>query len=213
MTALAAFHDLLMPELPGCSVAMVNLHLRETAREFCMKTSAWRQTLTAIDLVAAQASYALVTPTDSEVVRITQVTANSELLWRDSDADVIGDTQSADPKYLRDEPPFTLIDTLATITLVTDEVPTASVTAGLTVIAALKPTATAATLPDFLFTQYSDAMRYGTLSRLMVMGKKPWGDRPLAIAYDGRYQSALNFAAYQAAVGNSRKPLRVKKWS
>lgn len=211
MSALSAFHDLLLPELPGCTIAMVNLHLRETAREFCAKTSAWREPLAAVNTVAAQAGYALATPTNSELVRVTELTVNSILLWRHSDHDRAGTATEVIPQYLIDQPPFTFDENLSTITLATDEIPTAAVVGGLVVEAALKPTAAAATLPDFLLTKYGDAIRYGTLSRLMVMGKKPWGDRPLAVEYGQRWHAALNFAAYQAQVGNTRQPLRVKK--
>lgn len=57
MSALADFYDLLLPELPGIATPMVDLHLREVARDFCTKTSAWREDLTAIDLVAEQGTY------------------------------------------------------------------------------------------------------------------------------------------------------------
>lgn len=210
MSALAEYHDLLLPELPGCTVAMVNLHLRETAREFCTRTSAWRQALTAINTVASQAAYALATPADSELVRVTELTVNAVLLWRHNAREQAGVDSDDLPAYGIDEPPFTLDGNLTTLTLATDEIPDAAVTGGLVVVAALKPTAAAATLPDFLLTQHSEAIRYGVLATLMKM-KKPWGDRPLAMDYESRWHSALNFAAYQAQVGNTRQPLRVKK--
>lgn len=212
MSALSAFHDLLLPELPGCTVAMVNLHLRETAREFCRRTSAWRETLTAVNTVAAQAGYAIAAPANGEIVRITKLTVNGILLWRHSDHNRAGTDSEVDPKYGIDEPPFTFDENLTTITLATDEIPDAAEVGGLVVEAALKPTADAATLPDFLLTQHSEAIRYGTLSRLMMMSKKPWTDRPLAAEYSQRWHSELNFAAYQAQVGNTRQPLRVKKY-
>lgn len=214
MTTTADFYDLLMPELPGITTAMLDLHLRETAREFCHKTSAWRQDLTAINLVANQSAYALPMPVNAELVRITRLVVASELLWEDKERDDRY-TQSVGgflPKYQRNEPPFMLSDDLSTITLIAAETSTASLTAGMAITAALKPTATAAALPDFLKSQYSDAMRHGTLSRLMMMGKKPWGDRPLATEYQRMYQQDLNFAAYQGQVGNTRQPLRVKSW-
>ena len=209
MSALSDFHDLLLPELPGCTVAMVNKNLREAAREFCDRTGLWRQSLTAIDTVAAQATYALATPTDSQLVRISEITVNSLLLWRLSRRER-ADWSELCPKYDLDEPPFVLSAGLTTITLDRDEIPTASVVGGLVVEATLTPTPTAATLPDFLLSKYSEAIRYGTLSRLMKM-KKPWGDRPLAMDYQTRWNQALNFGGYQAEVGNTRRPLRTKK--
>lgn len=209
MSALSAYYDHLLPELPGCTTAMVDLHLRAMVRDFCKRTSVWRQDLAAINLVANQASYTLVTPADSEVVRVTALKAASELLWVDTDRQTDGD----EPKYQRGEPPFTQSTDLSQITLITDEVPAASLAGGLVVTVALRPTDTAATLPDFLLTEYLEAIRLGTLSRLMRMGgKKPWSDRVLAADYDTRFNALVNHAAYQGSVGNTRKSLRVKKW-
>lgn len=210
MSALADFYDLLLPELPGCSTGLVDLHLREVARDFCSKTGQWRQALTAIDLVADQAAYTVATPASSELVRVTALTVSDELLWQLSDRNADRSDVGEHAKYVPNEPPFSLSADLTQITLV--EVPTAAVVGGLEITAALKPTAFAATLPDFLKAQYSEAIRFGVLSRLMAMGKKPWTDRELAMAYDSRWSSQLNFAAYQATVGNTREPLRVTKW-
>lgn len=211
-TVLADFYDLLLPELPGCGTALVDLHLRECARQFCHQTGAWKLPFDDVNMVAAQATYDLEpSEPESEVVRVIKLTVNDELLWEDSDREQRG-KDSTEPKYVRNEPPFTLSPDLLEITLMTDEVPTAAVTAGLKIVGAMKPTARASRLPDFLKSQYSEAMRYGTLSRLMVMGKKPWTDRMLAVAYLGEWNKALNFSAYQAQVGNTRERLRVKKW-
>lgn len=212
MSTLADFYDLLLPELPGCTTALLDFHLRETARQFCSQTGAWRVPFTAVDLVANQAAYTLVPGVaNSEVVKLTKLTVNSELLWADSDREQKG-RDAVEPKYVRYEPPFTLSLDLVQITLMVDEVPTAAVVGGLQVEGALKPTATAAALPDFLRSQYSEAMRYGTLFRLKVMAKKPWTDRDLASAYLLEWNKALNFAAYQVQVGQARERLRVKQW-
>lgn len=210
---LADFHDLLLSELPGCTIELVNLHLREAARQFCTQTSAWRMPFDNVNLVASQATYDLEpSEAQAEVVRLTKLTVNSVLLWADTDREQ-PEADATEPKYLRNEPPFTLSNDLLEITLMADEVPTAAVVAGLKVVGAMKPTVSATTLPDFLLSQYSAALRYGTLARLMVMGKKPWTDRVLATAYMEEWHKALNFAAYQVQVGNTRERLRVKKWS
>lgn len=208
MSALSDYYDLLLPELPGCLPSMVDLQLREVAREFCEKTSIWREDLTAIDLVAGQAAYAVASPSVSAMVRVVSLTVADVLLWKDRQVKE-GDDE---PKYNPSEPPFTLSADLTTLTLATDEVPTASLVGGLVITAALKPTAAAANLPDFLRSQWSDAIRAGVLSRLMVMGRKPWTDRELAGIYASTWNTQLNKAANQGQVGNTRKQLRVRKW-
>ena len=46
--ALSTFYDLVMPELPGCTTAMVDLQLVRMARDFCERTRAWRGDFDAI---------------------------------------------------------------------------------------------------------------------------------------------------------------------
>ncbi|MFZ2306839.1 MAG: hypothetical protein WAW73_17470 [Rhodoferax sp.] len=206
---LSAFYPLLLPELPACPEPMMDLHLREVARDFCLRTSAWSAPFDAIDLVASQASYDLDAPeSDAVVTRVTKLSANSVLLWSDTDPATNEDA----PKYRRDDPPFTVSNDLSEITLITEEVPTAAVTGGLQLVGALQPSRSSATLPDFLLTVYSDAMRIGTLARLMVMANKPWTDRALAGDYRTQWEQKVGYAAYQVDVGNTRKTLRVRKW-
>ncbi len=208
MSALTDFYDLLMPELPGCTTAMVDLHLREVARDFCRSTGVWRQALTAINTVANQSTYTVAAPANSELVRIISITVNGIFLWADTDTP---DT-SKPPKYARSEPPFTLSADLATLTLKADEVPAGAVVGGLALTGVLSPTAATSVIPDFIKAQYSDAIRFGVLSRMMVMGKKPWTDRELAVNYMTRWTSEKSFATVKAQTGTTRAPLRVKKW-
>ena len=76
----------------------------------------------------------------------------------------------------------------------------------------MKPTRTAKQLPDFLLSEYSEAMRCGTLMRLMAMSAMPWTNVPMATAYRQEWQRHLSFAGYQSDVGNTRQQLRVKSW-
>ena len=207
MSTLAAYYDYVMPELPGITPQMLDFHIRQTAREFCNRTSVWRQALDAVDTVAGQATYTLTMPTDAALVRLTRLSVNGELLWID-----VEPKDDEDPTYTRNNAPFSLSNDLTQITLITEEIPEASVTDGLAMTAALQPTNAATTLPDFLLNQYVEAMRMGILYRLMLMPKKPWGDRALAMDYESRFNALVNHAAYQGDVGNTRKPLRVKSW-
>ena len=134
---------------------------------------------------------------------------DSVLLW----ADTLIPQDQVQPKYRRDDPPFTMSADCTQIILNADEVPTAAIASGLVVTVALQPTVVATVLPDFLKASYLPALRYGTLFRLMRMGsKKPWSDRELSVDYESRWHQELNFAAFQGDVGNNRKPLRVTKW-
>lgn len=206
---LSAFYPLLLPELPACPEPMMDLHLREVARDFCLRTSAWAAQFDAVDLVASQAAYDIDAPeSDAVVTRVTKVTANGVLLWSDTDPAMDEDV----PKYLRGNPPFVVSNDLLQLTFIADEVPTASLVAGLALEGALQPSRGATTLPNFLLDVHSEAMRVGTLARLMLMGNKPWTDRAMATDYRTQWEQKVGYAAYQGDTGNTRKTLRVRKW-
>lgn len=207
--AFSVFYDHLLPELKGCTTAMVDLHLLHTARDYCERTSAWRASLTSLNSAADTAAYTLTLASGSELVRLTKLTIDDELLW---DLDWTPDSQGDEPKYDKGEPPFSLDILNATITLLEDEVPDAAGTANIEMNAALKPAFAATTLPDFLKFQHLEAMRTGTLQRLMQMGGKPWTDRQLAAKYAADYQSMCIVASTAAKRGNTRAPLRSRKW-
>lgn len=208
MAAFSDFYDYLMPELPGIATAMLDVHIRDVAREFCQDTAVWRETPAGINTVANQAAYSIAS-SDYDTVRVTRVVLASVLLFDDQwHIETPGDI----PKYQRTDLPFTLSADLNTITLIDDEKPTAAVTAGLVVTLAVKPTFAATTLPDFLKTEHMESIRKGVLSRLMIMAKKPWTDRELAMKYQTDFNSAKAFAAYNAQVGNTKQRIHVRKW-
>lgn len=210
MTPFHEFYDHLMPELPGITTPLVDLHLREVAREFCRRTTIWRVQFDPVTTIGGQATYDL-EPSEAQcdVVKLHKVTLNDQLLY--NDLWTPGD-EGDKPKYDKAHPPFVLDDTLCTITLAEAEVPTASVALGLDVTGSLMPKYNAMQLPDLFKSQHREALRVGTLARLMAMGKKPWTDRDMALDHRNTFTSLAVHAAYQAAAGNTRKPLRARTY-
>lgn len=198
--AFSVFYNDLLPELPGCSTGMLDLQLLRVAREFCDRSSAWREAMLPIASEAGVKAYVLFSPEPkADVVRVVELRVAGDLLWR---ADATDRNDSEQPRFDCGEPPFTL-DTQATeITL--DEEPTGDIEG----IVAMRPSFTATTLPDVMQSDYLEAMRAGVLSRLMAMGGKPWTDRSMSAFYEDRWQRALNFHASRSARGNTRGPLR-----
>lgn len=196
----SAFYDTLMPELPGCTRAMVDFHLRAVARDFCDRTSAWRGECIPVDSEAATLTYFLILPeANAQLVKMVKLVVDGTLQWQDQQVDP--DATSL-PRYQPHKPPFTLNADADEFTLI--EQPTGEVV----FTAAMRPTLSVTSLPDVLYTQHLEAMRVGVLSRLMKMGRKKWTDRDLAVAYEADFNAHMNHAAMQAARGNVRGPLR-----
>lgn len=214
--ALVAFYDQLMPELKGITTAMVDLHLVQTARDLCERTSCWRVAFTA-STVAAEPTYDISAPEPkSEVVRLTRMAIDSVLLWNDSWHDPLhralwGERPDDAPKYRRNDPPFTMNPENTEFTLISDELPGADGSDNIALIAALKPSFTATTLPDLLKFELLEGLRAGTLARLMRMGGKPWTDRELASFYALEYGRLCGMVASHAQGGNTKQRLRVRK--
>lgn len=64
----------------------------------------------------------------------------------------------------------------------------------LNVYASLIPTTTAAVLPNYTYTQHSDGLFYGCLSRLYAMKKRPWSDKEMAMDYEKKYRREILIA-------------------
>lgn len=211
MKTFADFYDLVMPDLNGCTAGMVDHQLLQVARDFCVKTGAWRLPYDAMNLRAGIATYEIEPPEFyTEVVKLFSLSVAGILQWRDSDMEPRDDEDC--PEFDRSEPPFSLSSDMKELTLLGILVPAGDVERGLLVVGSMKPTMAANKLPDFLHSQYSEAIRAGVLARLMIMRKRPWTDAALGTKYEADYRKAINFAAYQAQVGNTRSVLRARKY-
>lgn len=213
--AFSVFYDLLLPELKGCTTAFLDLHLLHTARDLCKRTSSWRVAFTTSS-VAAQPNYDISAPEPkSEVVRVTRLAIDGALLWDDrwngEGKRWPSATQTQVPKYRRDNPPFTLNPENTEFTFIDDEVPSTTGVSNIALIASLKPSFTATSLPDYLKSEHVESLRVGTLSRLMLMGGKPWTDRSLGQEYAADYARLCSFAATSAQNGNTKQRLRTRK--
>jgi hypothetical protein len=104
--ALSAFYDAILPELRGCSTALLDFHLRQVARDFCDRTGCWVDTFPTIQMAANTVSYFVLTQEPkSQLVRLLRMTINGVLQWSalqpDPDDTVV-------PRFVAHKPPFTL---------------------------------------------------------------------------------------------------------
>lgn len=204
MARLDDFYPLILPEIDGATKPLVDQRVREAAIDMCRTTSIWRADFAPIDLIQGQSAYELMTPEpDSVVSKITSLSIGGRLIWSDD--------KTCKGQFARDKPPFSLSIDMQEITLSEEIAPVSSLPAGLQISAAMCPTATATTLPDFLLTVYGQTIRVGVLHRMMKMAGKPWSNPGLSVDYLREWNSAMNYAAVMGAQGNARNILRTKK--
>lgn len=209
---LSQFYDLVLSELPGCAMALADLHLVRVARDFCERTRSWRADLDPVASVAGATNYDIAAPElQSELVAVHKLSVNGLLLWDDLWFDQDATTDAA-PKYSGNPIPFSLSDDLLTLTLIGDETPAASQADGITGRCSMKPKQGATALPDLLWLVHSDAIRAGVLADLMLMAGKPWSAGPQGLMYRGDYHAAIQHAAMNAQRGNTRARLRTRNW-
>lgn len=206
MTALTAWHDLVVPEIRGVTPEASLYEIRRIAIEFCEQSQAIDTQLAAINVVASQSTYTLTPPADTMIVDVHRVEYNGKVLTPSSQADLDRAfdkwrTETGVPKYW-------YLETRTTLRLA--KTPADTLTAGLVVTVATKPTDTAATVDDRLWTDHAESIKIGTLGRLLMMDGKPWSNPQKAALYQSQFVSRINAAAVHRDGLTRRIPLRTR---
>lgn len=192
-TNWSAWYDDVIPSCPGVPLALATHEIRAAAIDFFRRSLAYQVELAAISSVAGQADYTLTSPEANTVIeqvlevtynggepltaarRLRDLVAAHGAAWRSA--------SSATPGYFYVNPQATSIKLVPK--------PTTSVTGAILVLAAVKPTLTAASLTsDDLYQQYRLPIAEGAKWRLMRMPRKP---------YSNPEQAAQSFALFMSA--------------
>ncbi|HJT51957.1 MAG TPA: hypothetical protein VJ734_08465, partial [Nitrosospira sp.] len=191
--------DLVMPELPGCPLAVADSALRQAAITFCEQSLAWQSAHPDISITSGVAEYSLAPPEGTVVHTITCATLNGEEIepvgplsipvthWR---------SQAGKVRYMLSGP--------TSVTLMPD--PYAAGT--LTMIAVLKPSAVSTGIDNNLFNEYREAIVHGALARLMLSPRKPYTNPQLAAYHHQQFAIKTATAGMRAARNNARTPLQ-----
>ena len=83
-------------------------------------------------------------------------------------------------------------------------------TGALRINAALKPTRTAATFPDWIYQRYSETIAHGAKGRLMLVAGKPYTNKQAGAYHMQQFYGGVSEAMIRAARGSSRAPLRTR---
>ena len=210
-TPVSDFNTAILAYAPNAPDPLVERLLVKVARDFCERTHAWRAELSAMNVVAGAKEIPVTPPTDGVFVEVlsavyddrrpplkprTRKQLDREVLaWR---------TKPGLPEF------FTEGDALNEFWLA--PLPQYSVSGGLVVTAAFKPTKTAAVLDDLLVDLYSEALVNGTLAELLTIPRKPWSDKGLAAYYKALYEEQVVDATAKATDGRMKGVARKTKY-
>lgn len=189
---VAYVQQMVTQQLPGAPDQLVLSQIGLVLRDFYTKSTGWRETVTGYTVVAGEAIVNL-NPV-SQDARLQFVLGAFLFPWQGSNtqqplAPLQNDIFGGAPQ-----------DTPCAYFMVKADVmklyPTPNMNFGniLNVYCALVPTTTQAQLPDIAYTMHLDGLLYGTLARLLVMGKKPWSDRALGMDYERKYRREILIA-------------------
>lgn len=207
-TALSSFLPYIVPYAPGVPRTVAQAKLLDAAIEFCERTLYMRQTLAAVDLVLDVDSYTLAPPADHDVVMATSLIVNGnpigpaaeerldsiDAYWRTG----ISGTPSA---WYQPTP----------TTIKFNRIPDATVTGGLLVEIAVKPTRDATTVDDELYTDWVERLAAGALWRLLSMRGVEWADENLSHnLYGPKWNAVITEGKARAAMGKTRAPTYAK---
>lgn len=194
-TALSAFTQYIMPEVPGCPEPLIDDAVRRAAIEFCSRTRVIRERI-AFNTVAAQ-DYVTLAPVGGNVGRVYRVMIGDTILepTRREDFDEDGDTGQPLEYYI--EQPNTL-----------RLYPVPDAVYATVAHVAVTPNRDAATLDDVLFTIWRDEIAAGACAILKMMPGKPWHNMDGAALSANLFSAAIDRAAHQRAKGGGTAQLR-----
>ena len=204
-TAWSAFYPHILPLVRGCDTDTVDFHLRQAAIEFCRRSQCWRAELP-ITPVAGTETYLVPLPADSVASMLLDFTVldsdgNSgddyHLVAPNRGRQLERNFRTASYVYLSDDG----------LSISVQPIPD-STDAQLVPYFSLKPSQTAAGIPDFLFAQYVDAIVAGALGRLLDMPKTPWRDAAEAGLQRGKFSSECGNASVRTSRGNASSATR-----
>lgn len=207
MTALTAWLDDVLPEVPGCFNAAANQAILDAYGELCRRSLIYSYDPAAISVVAGTHTYSIVPPADTVVSDFLKVFVNSVLVdprtedWLDENVDDWRTTATGAARgyIVPDENDVRLVPT-----------PAEAIASGLVVKVALAPLSTATTCPDIIFNKWRDAITAGALARLMMSPKKPYTNLQLGRSKEAEFNGWVTNAGMKATQAGTRARLRVR---
>ena len=212
-TPFASFYPYIRMDVPQVAAPVLADVVLLAVQTFCDETWIYTGDLAAISSVANQAAYTLVPSVGTEVVAIKTLSYDGSRLQPTSENELDGLYATSDWR-VRTGTPLYFYQTADTGMVSLFPAPEAAVVGAIRINAALRPAATATTVPDFLYTDWKDAIAAGAKFRLFMMSSSAWGDTTKAAIFSQQFQQEVNRAKALIAkgFGNRRMFVRPTRW-
>lgn len=195
------FHELVLPNVQGCPVGIINSAIRAACIEFCEKSMLWQQESSKADIIAGESRYGFAAPTGARVYQPTFVSLNDVPLVQTNLQD-LDDLSPAWRTLEAETPTHYFMDSESSIRLV--GIPKEDIPASLEVHVALKPARSSDGCPDFILEDWADVVASGALSRLHAMVGRVWTEKELVNYHNKLFRAGISRAKVKAFKSRQR---------
>lgn len=208
----------IMPDVAGAPIPLITRAIRESVREFCRQSTAYRQAIDAANLSWAGGEYSITIPTgfDLETVVSPMVLQGSYTVDAQTFTDTCFNIHGRSPEYLDANHPGwrTAIssDTVEYFAMMSDASFVLSPdtgtdrTANLFVTLVLSPSRTSTTISDAFGNKWFDHLTAGAKYFLMIQPGKPWSNPDMAVYNKSKWEKGIDEARAFVKTGR-RKPI------
>ena len=193
--------------VPGANKVDIDSAVRTIVREFCDKTRLYIRQLDAIDIVEGVSAYTLLAPTDCAIVSIERVEVNQEFVEATS-LDLLDRSTESWRQQESNQPSAYMVD--AERILQFKDTPTETVSDGLVVWVALKPSPTTDMVPEFIFADWFETILNGTVAYLLRVPNKPWTSLQGSEYFYNLYDGYTSDAKAKKYTGKTKISIRVQ---
>jgi len=195
---MAIKYETLLPDVlslvPACPEMLAERNIRSAVIELCEKTDAYQKQLDPITAVANIYEYDLEPPTGTNVHRIVWVTYDGKSLEPVSTG--LLEQRKENWREETGTPEYFIKQGLDQFNLV--PVPSATLSRGINIRVALKPTLTSNACDEEIMTDYRDTIINGALFRLCRMPAQDWTDLGAAQVYNSLFNEGMVYAERRA---------------
>lgn len=201
------FHDLMMPDVPGCPSAAADSALRQSAIAFCEQSLAWQGTHPDVAVAAGTAEYAFTPPADAVVHSIIHAALDAEeIALYPGEPGMGGVGMGSMSRHGRNGIPAYILAGSTSLTFM----PAPGAPGTLSMIVAFKPSPVSTGIVDGQFNEYREAIVHGALMRLMLSPKKPYSSIQLAQYHQQQFAVKTAAAGQRVARAYTRAPLQTR---
>lgn len=196
------WENLLIPRLSGATEAMIRAELVRVIDEFCVRSCAWREVFSELDVTAGEQDVTLTATTENAVTIGVLSASLRNIPLRDRSVAFVGDTTTSPIAYtvLPERP----------VKIRFDAEPEETISGELKVETYLAPVDVTEDLPQLLTDQFFEVIFNGVLHYMLSVDNRPFTNMQAAAFHGTRYLAGINQARVQAKMGHTS---RAQNWA